>query len=148
MLIFKTQEVPMQQRPTGITILALIYILLAILSLLWSLTVFGFGGLTATFGSLFGAESVATTGVNSVVSGTLGIITAIVELIVAIGLWKLRPWAWLLAIVAVGLNVVGGALGMFSGGLWTFCCGLFGLIIPVAILVYLFRPDVKRAFGR
>jgi hypothetical protein len=89
--------------------------------------------MAATFGSLFGAESVAATGVNSVVSGTLGIITAIVELIVAFGLWKLRPWAWLLAIVAVGLNVVGGALGMFSGGIWTFCCGLFGLIIgPLA----------------
>ncbi len=138
----------MQQRPTGITVLALVYILLASLSLLWSLFVFGFGGVAAAFGSLFGAESVATTGINSVVSGTLGIITAIVQLIVAFGLWKLRPWAWLLAIVAVGLNVVGGALGVFSGGLWTFCCGLFGLIIPVGILIYLFRPDVKRAFGR
>jgi hypothetical protein len=31
----------MQQRPTGITILALVYILLASLSLLWSLFVFG-----------------------------------------------------------------------------------------------------------
>lgn len=138
----------MQQRPTGITILALVYILLAGLSLLWSLFVFGFGGMAATFGSLFGAENIATTGVNSVVSGTLGIITAIVELVVAFGLWKLRPWAWLLAIIAVGLNVVGGVLGMFSGGFWTFCCGLFGLIIPASILIYLFRPHVRRAFGR
>ena len=138
----------MQQRPAGITILAIVYILLAILSLLWSLFVFGFGGVTATFGALFGAENMATTGVNRVVSGTLGVVTAIVQIVVAYGLLKLRPWSWLLAIVAVGLNVVGGALGMFSGGLWTFCCGLFGLIIPVAILVYLFRPDVKRAFGR
>ena len=47
----------MQQRPTGITILALVYILLAILSLLWSLFVFGFGGVTATFGTLFGART-------------------------------------------------------------------------------------------
>lgn len=138
----------MKTRPTGITILALIYIALAALSLLWSLTVFGFGGLAATFGSLFGAQSIATTGVNSVVSGTLGIITAIVELIVAFGLWKLRPWAWLLAIIAIGLNVVGGVLGMFSGGLWTFCCGVFGLIIPAAILLYLLRPHVRQAFGR
>ncbi len=138
----------MKTRPTGITVLALIYIALAALSLLWSLTVFGFGGLAATFGSLFGAQSIATTGVNSVVSGTLGIITAIVELIVAFGLWKLRPWAWLLAIIAIGLNVVGGVLGMFSGGLWTFCCGVFGLIIPAAILIYLLRPHVRQAFGR
>ncbi len=138
----------MQQRPTGITVLALIYILLAGLSLLWSLFVFGFGGITATFGALFGADAIASGGMNNVVGGVLGIITAVVELIVAFGLWKLRPWAWLLAIIAVGLNVVNGVLGMFSGGLWTFCCGLFGLIIPAGILIYLFRPHVKRAFGR
>ena len=138
----------MQQRPAGITILAIVYILLAMLSLLWSLFVFGFGGVTATFGTLFGAENMAVTGVNSVVSGTLGIITAIVELVVAYGLLKLRPWAWLLAIIAVGLNVVGGILGMFGGGIWAFCCGLFGLIIPGAILIYLFRPHVRQAFLR
>ena len=138
----------MQQRPAGITILAIVYILLAILSLLWSLFVFGFGGVTATFGTLFGAENMAVTGVNSVVSGTLGIITAIVQFVVAYGLMKLRPWAWLLAIIAVGLNVVGGILGMFGGGIWAFCCGLFGLIIPGAILIYLFRPHVRRAFLR
>lgn len=137
-----------QQRPSGIAILALVYILLAIFSLLWSLLVFNVGGLAATVGTLFGAQSMTASGVDNVVSGTLGIITAIVELIVAFGLWKLRSWAWLLAIIAVGMNVVNGVLGIFSGGLWTFCCGLFGLIIPVAILVYLFRPEVRRAFGR
>lgn len=137
-----------QQRPTGIAILALVYIGLAILSLLWSLLIFNVGGLAATVGTLFGAQNMAASGVDNVVGGTLGIITAVVELIVAFGLWKLRPWAWLLAIIAVGMNVVNGALGIFSGGLWTFCCGLFGLIIPVAILVYLFRPQVRRAFGR
>lgn len=138
----------MQQRPTGIAILSLIYIGLAILSLLWSLTVFGFGGITATFGALFGAEGLTTSGVGNVVGGVLGIITAIVQLVVAFGLWRLRPWAWLLAIIAVGLSVVNGVLGMFSGGLWAFCCGFFGLLIPAGILIYLFTPGVKRAFGR
>lgn len=137
-----------QQRPNGIAILVLVYILLAIFSLLWSLLIFNVGGLAATVGTLFGAQNMAASGVDNVVGGTLGIITAIVELIVAFGLWKLRPWAWLLAIIAVGMNVVNGVLGVFSGGLWTFCCGLFGLIIPVAILVYLFRPEVRRAFSR
>lgn len=36
--------------------------------------VFGVGGLAATFGSLFGAQGIASGGVNSVVKGTLGII--------------------------------------------------------------------------
>jgi len=138
----------MQERPTGITILSIIYIVLGILSLLWSLTVFGFGGLTATFGTLFGAENMAGSGVNNVVGGVIGMITAIVELIVAFGLWKLRPWAWILAIIAVGLAVLNGVLGMFSGGFFTFCCGFFGLVVPAGILIYLFRPHVRQAFAR
>lgn len=138
----------MQQRPTGITVLAWIFIGLGILSFLWSLFVFGFGGLTATAGTLFGAEGWASSGVSNVVGGAIGVITAIVQLVVGYGLLKLRPWAWILAIVGVGLSVLNGVIGMLGGGFFTFCCGGVGLIIPLGLLYYLFRPQVKSAFGR
>lgn len=138
----------MQQRPTGITILALIYLGLGILSLVWSLFVFGFGGLTTTFGALFGAEGLAGSGISNVVGGTIGIITAIVQLVVAYGLLQLKPWAWILALFGVGLSVINGIIGMLAGGIFTFCCGAFGLLIPLGILFYLFTPGVRRAFGR
>lgn len=136
------------QRPPGITLLTVIYILLAVLSLAWSVIVFGFGGLEAFFGTIFGAQNMAMTGTNRAVSGTLGIITAVLQLIVAYGMWNLKPWAWLLAIIALGVNVVNGVLGMFSGGFWALCCGAFGLLIPLAIFVYLLTPSVRNAFLR
>ena len=134
------------KRPTGITILAIVYIVLAILSLLWSGLVFGVGGLSSLFGGLVGAENVAAFGVSSGWGGFLGIITAVVQLIVGIGLLSMKKWAWILALIGVGLTVVQGVIGLFAGGPFGFMCGGLALIIPVIILIYLLRPTIRGAF--
>lgn len=135
------------KRPTGITIIAIAYILLAILSLLWSGLVFGVGGLSSFFGGLFGADNVATFGTSSAWSGFLGIITAIVQIVVAIGLLSMKRWAWFLALASVALTVVQGLVGIFGGGPFAFMCGILGLAIPLGILIYLLLPGIRRAFG-
>lgn len=137
----------MKRRPTGITLIAIAYFILGFLSLLWSGLVFGVGGLSATFGSLFGAENIAMMGSSSVVSGFLGILTAIVQIAVGYGLWTLKRWGWYLALVGVGLSVLQGIMGMFYGGLFVFFCGLLGLLLPVGILLYLLSPRIRTLFG-
>ena len=72
------------KRPTGITIIAIVYIVLAVLSLLWSGLVFGLGGLGSLFGGLFGADNVAAMGTSSAWSGFLGIVTALVQIVVTL----------------------------------------------------------------
>jgi hypothetical protein len=135
------------KRPTGITIIAILYIVLAILSLLWSGLVFGVGGLSSLFGGLVGAESVAAFGLSSGWAGFLGIITAVVQLAVAFGLLAMKKWAWILALIGVGLTVVQGVIGLFAGGVFGLMCGGLALIIPVIILIYLLRPTIRGAFG-
>jgi hypothetical protein len=135
------------KRPTGITIIAVLYIVLAVLSLLWSGLVFGVGGLSSLFGGLFGADNVAAFGTSSSWSGFLGIITALVQIVVAIGLLSMKRWAWFLALVSVALTVVQGIVGIFGGGPFAFMCGILGLAIPVGILIYLLRPGIRQAFG-
>jgi hypothetical protein len=81
------------RRPTGITIIAVLYIVLAVLSLLWSGLVFSVGGLSSQFGGLFGADHVAAFGTSSAWSGFLGILVALVQIVVAIGLLSLKRWA-------------------------------------------------------
>ena len=133
-------------RPTGITVIAVVYIILALLSLLWSGLVFGVGGLSSLFGGLFGAESMATFGASSGWSGFVGIIVAVVQIVIAIGLLSMRHWAWILALVGVALTVIQGIIGIFSGGPFAFMCGILGLAIPLAILIYLLQPGVRQAF--
>jgi hypothetical protein len=135
------------QRPSGITIIAVAFIILGILSLIWSLIVFGFGTFTGVTGAIFGAENVAEAGRAGFWNGVFGIAGAILDFIVAFGLWNLRRWGWVLALIAVVINVITGVLGLFEGGFIAVCWGILGLIIPAAILFYLLRPDVRRAFG-
>ena len=137
----------MEKRPTGITVLFWVYLILGIFSLLWSGMVLGIGGLSALFGSLFGAENMASFGSTSAWAGYIGILTAVVQIIVVFGLSSMKKWAWVLAIIGVGLTFVQGAMGMFSGGVFVFLCGSLGLIIPIIILVYLLKADTRAAFG-
>lgn len=135
------------KRPTGITVLAILSIVLAVLSLLWSGLVFGVGGLGSLFGGLFGADKVAAVGTSSAWSGFLGIVTALIQLAVAFGLLAMKRWAWILALVSVALTVVQGIAGILAGGAFAFMCGLMGLLIPAGILIYLLTPPIRRAFG-
>jgi hypothetical protein len=135
------------ERPIGITILAVAFIVLATLSLLWSGLVFGVGGLSAMVGGLFGAESMQAFGRTSGWSGFVGIIGGLVQFVVAFGLLAMKKWAWVLALVGVALTIIEGIIAMFTGGAFAFMCGTLGLIIPVLILIYLLTKDVRSAFG-
>lgn len=137
----------MKKRPTGISVLFWVYLLLGILSLLWSAMVLGIGGVSALFGSIFGLENIADFGNTSAWSGYIGIITAIVQIVVAFGLASMKKWAWVLAIIGVVLTVIQGILGIFGGGIFAFICGSLGLALPVIILFYLLRADIRDIFG-
>ena len=135
------------KRPTGITLIAILFIVLAVLSLLWSGLVFGVGGLSSLFGGLFGADNVSDFGTSSAWSGFVGILGALVQIAVATGLLAMKRWAWFLAMVAVAVTVLQGLVGLFAGGLFGFMCGGLGLIVPVIILVYLLLPGTRQVFG-
>ena len=108
----------MQNRPTGISVLFWVFLILGILSLLWGGMVLGIGGLSALFGNLFGMENVADFGNASAWSGYIGMITAIVQIVVAFGLASMKKWAWFLAVIGVVLTVIQGLLGIWGGGVF------------------------------
>ncbi|MGD9049505.1 MAG: hypothetical protein PVF77_15720 [Anaerolineae bacterium] len=137
----------MKERPVGISIIAVAYILLAIFSLVWSGIVFGVGGLTSLFGGLFGADTVSAWGASSGWAGFVGIFAAILQFVIAFGLLAMKRWAWFLALIGVAITVIQGLIGVFSGGPFAFMCGILGLLIPIGILVYLLLGSTRQAFG-
>ena len=137
----------MQERPTGISIIVVTYFVIGILSVLWSGMILGIGGLSAFFGSIFGADSMATFGASSAWTGYLGILVAVVQIITAWGLTTMKKWGWVLALIGIALTVIQGLVNTFTGGVFGFICGSLGLIIPLIILFYLLRADIRIAFG-
>jgi hypothetical protein len=120
------------QRPMGVTILAVLAIIGGILELLGGLLSLVGGGVTAT-------EDAATGGGLAMIGVFIAILGAL-NLIFGFGALALKPWAWKFG---VGLQIFA-----ILAGLVQLPNSIVGIVINGLILYYLFRPNVKRIFGR
>jgi uncharacterized membrane protein (DUF2068 family) len=130
-------------RPTGVTIIAILSLLSGVL---------GLCGVTPLLGiSVLGA--LIPTGVTQVL-GAIGIVVSVLlvlgpvlQLVFAYGAWNLRSWAWWLGIIATGISVVGVVIGILASGGAAIYTAITNALLPIIIFVYLLTPDVRRAFN-
>ncbi len=128
------QQVTMRKRPFGITIIAILLFISAIIEII--------GGISSVFGST------PTGTISDVLLGWFPLAIGVIELVLAWGLWTLKPWAYwgtlVLEIVNIlihffgflGLPPTRSALAVVSGG-----------IVSIIIVIYLLVDrHVRRAF--
>jgi hypothetical protein len=127
-------------RPTGVTVLAVLTALGGIAPLAY--------GIISLIGSA--ATLLSTADSPALPIAVMGIVylgVAAIYFGVAWALFGLRPWAWLVAaIVSAGqvlLNVAAAVIGNVG---WP--QAVLASIVPLIVVVYLFRADVKAAFLR
>jgi hypothetical protein len=133
---FMQQEVTgaIRKRPLGITIIAILLFISAVIEMI--------GGIT----SVIGAPPTGT--ISDVLLGWFPLILGIIELVLAWGLWTLKRWAYWGTLVAeiliildhffgfLGLPRTHSALAVISGG-----------IVSIIIVIYLLADrDVRQAF--
>jgi len=119
------------QRPAALTIIAVLAIISGIL--------YGVLGLIAMAGSSSASEVEGGAGAFFI-TGTLLAILGFLNLIFGFGAMALKPWAWK---YGVGLQIFNIICGFFS-----LPGGIFVIAISGFVLWYVFRPNVKRIFGR
>jgi len=128
----------MNQRPTGVTILAILAFVGGILSILGALALLGLGGFLA--GAGFGGLAVFF-GIYALVWGALA-------LWIGWGFWQLRPSAWrwgiILMVIGAVITIVQIPLG-YSGGI---ASAAISVAIDLAVIYYLTTPAVRAAFGQ
>ncbi len=122
----------MKTRPAGVTVLAVLAFIGAALGLFGALS----GGI--------GAGAFGTGPVVALLFGLYSLILAVFYLVFAFGLWRLKPWAWMVGIVCLVLSILGNLYSLVTGNL----SAILSLVVACAILWYLFQPHVKQAFGR
>jgi hypothetical protein len=138
-----------QQRPIGVTVIAVISAILGILAMLLGL-------LLMLGGALFGGLAVSTGGPGAGIAGGLfaGIfgffgfvflIVGIVDIVFAYGAWTLKPWAWMLGIVIAAVSIV---LALLSLGGDSAVTEVVTIALWAVVIYYLNTPPVKLAFGR
>lgn len=139
-------------RPTGVTILAVLSFLGAGLCLLAAAGMFLMGssaGLAAMAGR--GGNMGGPLAAMGAFAGIACLILAALYLVNGIGLWKLLGWARLLTILLILLGIVFEVMGIVRalGGMHVgiIVWELILIAIDAWILMYLFKPHVKAAFG-
>lgn len=126
------------QRPTGVTILAILAFIAACFMLL--------GGLLLTVaGTVIGAMANPLFAALGAFGGILIIILGALYALVGYGLWTLKSWAWILTVVLAGLGFAFNLLQLLAGDI---AGGLVGFIVNGVVLWYMMQPQVKTAFGR
>jgi hypothetical protein len=134
------------KRPTGVTILAVIAIIYGVFSLLLALLgLLGSALLAANFGNV--AYSAGQLVYATISDAVLGIL----YLAFGIGALRLKGWAWTVGIVALVLDVVRQLVGFVitqGFGATRIIGAAITTVIALLLLWYLFRPNVRAAFGR
>jgi hypothetical protein len=140
------------KRPTGVTIIAILGFFGAALLLVAGLAICMGGAMVSRMAhtpmGLMAGMGGALVGVTLLAFAALGIATGV-------GLLKLQNWARILTIVVAGMTLLVAGLGLLDAMAHVHMIFFFGALmrrmitmaIGVWILIYLFQPDVKQAFG-
>lgn len=136
-------------RPLGVTILAILEVLVGILMLISSLGMFALSAFIddEEFLSQLGTEVpqwLLDSGPTFfIILGVVFLIFAIFTFLLAWGFLKGKKWAWWLGIILAVLQIISGVVSILTSGI----SGIISTLIPVLILIYLIQPSVKNWFG-
>ncbi len=141
-------------RPVGVTILAILAFLGAGLCLLGGLGMILGGGFMATIMSQQGGQgSAGAAGFFAGLGAVMGfgfLVGAAIDIVLGIGLWKLKNWARIITIVLMGIGAAfqlfGLLLSLAHFAVGSFLFTLVVLAIEAFIIMYLLKPEVKAAF--
>jgi hypothetical protein len=156
-----------QNRPTGVTIIAILAIISGIILLFGGLSLIGAGALFSTApadvpNNPNGPESMGSFfGMAFLLLGAILLVIGVGYLVMSYGLLKGKGWAWtitiILTVISIAIQIVSGIINSMivasisSDGV-SIMSGLIGQIIGIAIdiiiLYYLYRPHVKTFFGK
>ena len=133
-----------KQRPTGVTILAILQILGGLLFLVlggFALVIAGFLGMAGMVPDMpeMPMFPLFLSGAAAII-GIIMIAIGILSFAVAYGYWNGLGWAWTLGLVVAVIGLVMGLTSLPSG--------IVGIIIDALVIYYLTRPHVKTYFGK
>jgi hypothetical protein len=127
-------------RPIGVTILAVLEILIGIVGLLASLAIIGLSALVSTLPAIG-----LLAGTIGLVIGGVALFFSVVWLATGVGFLHGRGWAWSLGMIFSVLSLLGAfaalAIGLITGG-------IIGAFFWSLLLYYLTRNHVKIFFGK
>ena len=126
-------------RPFGITLLAVLHVLQAILFFLGGIALIALGAVIRR--GFFGLHRFLS-GAASLI-GVVVVVVGLLYLGLARGLWSGKRWAWNVSLILAALGIIVSLISLLRGGFGT----LIVLILDAIIIYYLLTPRVRTFFG-
>jgi len=123
---------PIAGRSIGLSVLPIAFGVIGVASILWAAAWFGATDIAPGTGLALMARIIGLTLVA----------VAILQVVIAYGVWELRAWAWPLGI---GLTVAALVLTFLSAGRGTERAQTLSLLLEIGTLWYLLSPRVQEA---
>jgi hypothetical protein len=153
-----------QSRPRGVSIIAILIIIVGVLSLLLGIGLVVIGPFlmngvqtsSSNLGSQIGPQIL---GLIFLVFGGILLGLGVANLVMAYGLWKGKGWAWTISIIVlfIGIAISIVSVSITSTGVYSnagsnlvgdIVSGIVSIGINAFIVYYLYRPHVKAYFGK
>ena len=133
-------------RPLGVSLISIFTWIRATLYAVVGLVILGIGHLSTHLMSRMANESMLTNLIARLgkALGVGALLIALIYVVVGLGLWGLKNWARVLALIFVALSFFFGLIGLLH---FPTPWHIVRAGIQIAILVYLMLPDVKRMFN-
>jgi hypothetical protein len=132
----------MARVPFGVRVLATLAVFGGAFGVLVGLGLAGVGGLSWLTGMLTVSRGARYWGGSAFWGGVVSVSVGVVWIITGFGLAAARHWAWVLALVVSLLMAVPSLIALVEGQI----LAIFGLVIPIIVIVYLLRAEVRAAF--
>jgi uncharacterized membrane protein (DUF2068 family) len=156
-----------RHRPTGVTILGILFVIAGAFTLLGGIATLVAIPFVANVNpnvignnelQLNGQQPLLTpseqaalaqgSGSILTVLGAVLIPLGIASLVVAYGLFKGKSWAWLVAVVLSTIGVVVNVISLVTANMGAITGALVGIAINAIVLYYLSRRNVRQYFGK
>src|SRR5579872_1394363 len=138
------------ERPTGVTVIAILQFIAAGFLVLGGLglLLMGAGGAAIIKGGSGGGAFLAGLGIFGAIAL---FIFAAIYLALGIGMWNLKNWARIICLFLLGLGLLAAVPSALGAILHFNIIALFLLVlrfgIGIVVFWYLLQPEVKKAFG-
>jgi hypothetical protein len=126
----------MQQRPTGVAVLAVAAAVLGALALIGAAAWWNASEELVWLPSIHAERQIAF----------ILVVVGLCEVVFAYGAWRLRPWAWTFGVVLEAVALVLAVVQL--GRQQLFDRHILTIVLAGFILWYLATPRVRAAFGR
>lgn len=140
-------EKKLEERPLGVTVLAILHIIGALVSFAVGIVAVWLGH-QISFEPIFDSRFLAT-------YATFVVIIGIIFLLLAYGLWNGKSWGWSLLRFFLLLGLLVGVISLalvlpFSAGasFFDYAEAVISIAVNLLILYYITRPHVKAFFGK